>query len=200
MGNAKPVHPPPPSSSPSTQLHPAHFNIHPVLSVTPAMLLEPKHRMYFGNCPKFRPKNSKLPVSTENWQTWYLGGADSNSGLKSLKFWPKINFWAISVRKSKKSPLCLKIGSHGILRMLIFIPILVFWISNPKSILGKFRSKNLELFVLPENYQKEYLEDFDCCSEISFLKCQTKIISGMLIFILILVFWNSDLNPFFGQI
>ena len=138
-------HPPPPSFTPSTQFHPAHFNFHPVLSVTPAVLLEPKHRVYLGNCPKFRPKNSKLSVLTENWQTWYLWGADSKSGLKSLKFWPKINFWAISVRKSKKSPLCLKIGTHGISRMLVFIPTLVFWISNLKSIFRQIRVEKFRI-------------------------------------------------------
>ena len=37
-------------------------------------------------------------------------------------------------QKSKKCPFYLKISLHGILRMPIFIPTLVFWIFNPKSI------------------------------------------------------------------
>ena len=35
---------------------------------------------------KFGPKKSKLSVLTENWYTCYLGSADSESGLRFLKF------------------------------------------------------------------------------------------------------------------
>ena len=43
--------------------------------------------MQLGSFSKFRAKNSNLSVLTENWHTWYLGGADSESGLRFLKFW-----------------------------------------------------------------------------------------------------------------
>ena len=51
------------------------------------------------------------------------------------KFRPKIHlclFW-------------LKIGTHGISRMLILIPTLVFWISNPKSIFGQILVKKFKV-------------------------------------------------------
>ena len=37
-------------------------------------------------------KKSKLSVLTENWHTWYLGSADSESGLRFLKFRPQNPF------------------------------------------------------------------------------------------------------------
>ena len=44
--------------------------------------------------------HQKFKVLTENWQTWYIGGADSKSRLRFLKFrHPKIHFWTNLVRK-----------------------------------------------------------------------------------------------------
>ena len=83
-----------------------------------------------GNFPKFRPKNSKLSILTENWHIWYLGGVDSES--RFLKFQPQDPFWANLGPKRQNCPFCLKIGTHGISRMLILIPTLVFWNSDPK--------------------------------------------------------------------
>ena len=96
-----------------------------------------------------------------------------------LNFWnsyPKINFRVNLGRKSKKYPFYLKIGTHGISTMLVFIPTLVFWILNLKSIFGQFGPKNSELSVLPKTLEAEYLEDANSYSEI------------------------PNLNPFFGQI
>lgn len=42
-----------------------------------------------GNFPKFWPKNSELFVLTKIWHTWYLAGADFDSGLRSLKSRPQ---------------------------------------------------------------------------------------------------------------
>ena len=53
-----------------------------------------------------------------------------------LDFWnsdPKIHSWASLDRKSQSCPFCKKIGKHGISRMLILIPTLVFWIPNLNS-------------------------------------------------------------------
>ena len=47
-------------------------------------------------------------------------------------------------KKSQNCPFCLKIGTQSILRMLIFILTLVFPISNPKSIFGQIRAKNIK--------------------------------------------------------
>ena len=41
---------------------------------------------------KFGTKKSKLFILTENWPKWHLGSADSKSGLKILKFWPRNSF------------------------------------------------------------------------------------------------------------
>ena len=105
-----------------------------------------------------------------------------------------------------------------------FIPILVFWISNPKSIFGKIWSKNFKVFLsaFPENLRTQYLEDVDSYSNISFLNSQpyfhfwvnlsqtikscpfclktcTKSISRMLILILTFVFWNSKPKSIFRE-
>ena len=57
--------------------------------------------------------------------------------------------------------------------MLIFSPKLVFWSSNPSSILGQIWVVKSKLSILSENWHKEYLEDADYYSDISFLKFQT---------------------------
>ena len=75
--------------------------------------------------------------------------------------------WAISPnlgRKIKSCPFWLKIGTHGILEVLILNPTSVFWNFNLKSIFGQ---------TLPENWLTEYLEDIGSCSDISFLTFQT---------------------------
>ena len=94
---------------------------------------------------KFGPKKSKLSVLTENWHTWYLGSADSDSGLGFLKFQLKIHFWANLGRKNQSCLFFLKIGTHGILTMLILISTLGFWISDPKSIFGEIWAKKVKV-------------------------------------------------------
>ena len=146
----------------------------------------------------------------------------------NLDFWnsyPKIYFWANLGRKSQSCSFFLKIGTHGIFKMLIFIPTLVFWISNLKSILGKIWTKKVKSFVLPENWYTCYLKVADSCSNISFLNFKTLIhfwanldqktqscpvwlkigkqsVTTMLILISALFLLFSDSNPksFFGQI
>ena len=94
---------------------------------------------------KFGPKKSKVSVLSENWYTWYLESADSESGLSFWNSDLKIYFWANLGRKIQSCPFFLKIGMHGILTMLIFIPILVFWISDPKSIFGQMWTKKVKV-------------------------------------------------------
>ena len=137
------LHPLPPNSfqpSPSSiQLHPAHLSFHQVLST----LLEPKYCMYLDNFPKFRPENWKLYILIENAHITYLGGADSKSGLRFLKFRPQNLF--LGKFGPKKSMFCLKIGTHGIWNMLILIPTLVFWISKPKLIFGEIWAEKVKV-------------------------------------------------------
>ena len=92
------------------------------------------------------PKKSKLSVVTENWHTWYLGSADSESWLSFWNSDPKIHFWANLGQKSQSCLFYLKIGTHVIIsRLLILVPTLVFWISKPKSIFGQIWTGKLKV-------------------------------------------------------
>ena len=126
---------------------------------------------------KFRPKKSKLSILTENWYTWCLGSADSESGLRFLKFRnPK--FWANLDRKSQSCSVWLKISTECVSTMVILIPTLFFSVSNTKFFLDKFGQKSC-LF---------------------WLKIGTHGISRMLILIPTTVFWIANSRSTFGQI
>ena len=181
----------------STQFHlspPSSIQLHPApptstwltststqVSAIPSTLLKPKYCTWLGNFPKFRPKNPKLFILTENWQTLYLEGADSKSGLTFLEFRPQNPF--VSKFGPKKSKLFFlpEIGPYGISRMLILIPTLVFSISNLKSIFGQISAKKSQkcLFCLKIGIQS---------------------ISRILVLIATLVFWISKPKSIFGQI
>ena len=128
-----------------------------------------KFRLQNPFLDKFGPKNSKLSVLSENWYAWCLKDADSYSNISFLNFkswfpfwenlavqipnldfdfWnsrPKIKSWANLSWKSHSCPFFLKTGMHGMLTMLILIPTLVFWISDPKSIVGKTCAKKVKV-------------------------------------------------------
>ena len=82
--------------------------------------------------------------------------------------------WAISPnlgQKIKSCPFWLKIGTYGILEVLIPSPDLDFWNSNPKNpFWGKFGPKNSKLSVLSEHWCSKYLKDADSKSRLRFLK------------------------------
>ena len=113
--------------------------------------------------------------------------------LRFLNFRPQNPFFATSGRNSQSCLFCKKTDTHGISRMLISIPTLVFWISNPKSIFGETWAKENKVvsFVwkLAHTVSREYrflfqhqfsdirnlsLENADFYSDISFLIFQTK--------------------------
>ena len=75
---------------------------------------------------KFRPKKSNFSVLSKIWHTCYLEDADSYSDNSFLNFQPKTCIWVNSGQENQSCPFCLKIGKHGILRMLILIPTLIF--------------------------------------------------------------------------
>ena len=75
---------------------------------------------------KFGPEKVKLSLLLENWHKWYLEDADSYFNISFLDFLPKIHFWGNLGQKSQSCPFGLKIGTHGISRMLILISTLVF--------------------------------------------------------------------------
>ena len=137
-----------------------------------------------------------------------------------LDFWnsdPKIHFWANLDWKSKSCPFFLKIGTHGILMMLILIPTLVFWISDPKSIFGKIWAKKVK--VVQFGWKLAHRVSWQCwflfrhyfsqfptnlgrkIQSYSFwLKIGTHGILRMLILIPTIVFWTANPKPIFGQI
>ena len=82
--------------------------------------------------------------------------------------------WAVSTnlgRRIKSCPFWLKIGPQGILEVLILNPDLGFLKFRTQSpFLGKFRPKNLNMFVFSENWSTKYLKDADFESWIRFLK------------------------------
>ena len=129
---------------------------------------------------KFGPKNSKLSVLSEHWCTQYLKDADSKSRLRFLKFQPRNHFWSNLGPKTQSCPFCLKIGSHGISRMLILIPTLASWISNPNLLFGQICAKKVKVVRFNWNWYAWYLGSADSESGLRFLK-----------------FWPQ--NPFFGK-
>ena len=128
----------------STQLHPPPSSLFqpPPNSLN---VIRTKILHVIGQFPKYRPKNPKLSILTENWHTWCLGDADSESGLRFLKFQPQNPFLGKFRPKKSKLSVCLKIGTHGISRMLIFIQALVFKISKPKSIFGQILAEKVKV-------------------------------------------------------
>ena len=161
MGITKPCthrHPPP-----STSIQ---------LSATPTTLLEPKYRTQLDNFPKFRPKNLKLSILTENWHTWYMGSADSESRLRFLKFRPQNSF--LSKFGPKKSMLSFLLenwykwyledaDSYSDTNFLNFQPKIHFWANLDKKVK-----------VAPENWHIWDLEDDDSYSYNSFLNLKTQ--------------------------
>ena len=131
----------------STQLHPAHFSLHPVLCNT-------LNENITGNCaiyPNLGHKQ-KLSILIKNWHTWYIGGVNSESWLRLLKFWPQNPYSGkFGPKNSKLSGLsenwCTQYlkdaDSKSRLRVLNF------WLQNP--FLDKFGSKKSKLALFPEN-------------------------------------------------
>ena len=122
---------------------------------------------------KFRPKNSKLSCLAENWHPV----VDSYSNITFLSFQPLIFFWTNLSRETLSCSFWLKIGTPGILRMLILIPTIVFWIANPKSIFGKIWAEKVKAIF------------FFFCLKID-TQAQIHGILKMLILISILIFSN----------
>ena len=137
-------------------------------------------------------------------------------------FDPKIQFWANLCPKSQSCLFYLKIGTLVISRFLILVPILVFWISKPKSIFGQSQIEKLKVvqfgwkltqrmsrrcWFLFQHYVSQFptlnplLVKFGPKSSKSFwLKIGTHGISRNLILILITVFWIAISKSIFGQI
>ena len=101
-----------------------------------------------------------------------------------LDFWnfnTKIHFWVNLGSKIRRCLFCLKIGTYGILRMLILIPLLVFWVSNPD-------------FLFETKLEQKRWGCLFC------LRISTHVISRLLIVVPTLAFWISKPKSIFGQI
>ena len=120
-------------------------------------------------------------ILTENWHTWYIGGVDSESRLRFLKFRRQNLFLGKFGPKIQTCPFCLKIGARSMSRMLIPNPDLDFWSFDPKI-----------------HFWANLGPKIQSCSFC--LKIGTHGISMMLILIRALVFWISNPNFLFGQI
>ena len=100
-----------------------------------------------------------MPVLPENWHTRYLEDAYFYFAISFLNFQPLIHFGEIWVEKFKVVRFSQKFA-HRVSRGCSFLfrhwfsefPILI-------PLLGEFGAKNSKLFVLPENWHTEYLED-----------------------------------------
>ena len=161
------MHPPPPSSihshpasSTSTQLisySTQLISASTQLSATPSTLLEPKYCTKLGNFLKFRPKNSKLSVFIENWHTSYLGGADSEFGLRFLKF-------------RLQNPFLDKFGPKN--SKLFVLPQNCFFCL--KFLFGQIWTKTVKIACFLKKFEYMVLEDADSYSNICFFNFELK--------------------------
>ena len=141
----------------------------------------------------------------------------SNPDLDFLNFDPKIHFWANLDPKTQSCPFYLKIGAHGISMMLILIPTLVFWISNPNFLFGQIWTKKVKIgthAILEVQIPNLDLDFWNSDPKIHFwanlsqksqscsvwLEIGTQSVSTMLILIPTLFFAVSNPKSFFGQI
>ena len=75
-----------------------------------------------------------------------------------MKFRSQNPFWPNLGPKSQSCHFCLKICTHGISKMLILIPTLVFWISNSNSLFGQIWAKKVKVVHFNWNWHTWYLE------------------------------------------
>ena len=79
-----------------------------------------------------------------------------------LDFWnsdPEIHFWANLGPKTQSCSFCMKIGTHGISKMLILVPS-VFWISNSNFLFGQIWAKNLKVVCF--NWKLTHMVSWKC--------------------------------------
>ena len=92
-----------PTSPSSILLHPAHFNFHQPLCNT-LNVIRTKISHEIGQFRQILGEKLKLLILTENWHIRYVGGADSESRRRFLKFRPQNPFWRkFAPKKSKFS-------------------------------------------------------------------------------------------------
>ena len=125
------LHPPPPSSfqsPPSSLQHPQQYLNQ---NIARNWAISPNLGQKIKSCPFW------LKIGTHGILEVLIPNPD-------LDFWnsdPKIHFWANLGPKIQSCPFCLKIGT----KMLILIPTLVLWISNPNFLFGQIWAKKVKV-------------------------------------------------------
>ena len=108
-------------------------------SKTPFLFFKnPFHKGINKPCTQLHPP----PLSSFQPPPSSLQHSQQYSNLNIVRNWaifPNLG------RKILSCPFCLKIGAHGISRLLILIPTLVFWISNPKFLFGQIWAKKFKV-------------------------------------------------------
>ena len=150
------LHPPPPSSLQHPQLY--------------------ENQNIAHNLAVFQNLGRKI----QSWLFWQKIDTDGilvvlipNLDLNLWNSDPKIQYLGKFGQENSKFSVLPKNCTNGIWRILILISTLVFWIYNPKSILGQIWAKKSKLSDLHENWHLRFLEDADSYSDISFLNFKT---------------------------
>ena len=120
-----------------------------------------------------------MSVLPQNWHTWYLGGADSKSTLKFLKFQPQNSFWSNLGQKSESYSFCLKMDTQSMVKMVILIPTLIFSISNLKSIFRQIWTKKVKIVIFMILLLPDHLHSCNlghCVPYVVFMFCELTIL------------------------
>ena len=122
------------------------------------------------------PKPIFGKIWTKKVKVVQLADVSSYSNITFLSFEPYVFFWTNLGQKIQSCSFWLNIGTHGILRFLILILTIAFWIANPKSAFGQIWAGKVQAVCLTwklahkhTHMHAQYLEDVD----ISFVKFQT---------------------------
>ena len=161
------MHPPPPSSfqPPPSSLHPPP----PSSFQPPASSLHHLQQNLNQNIARNWAIYPNLGRKIKSWHTWYIGGVNSESRLRFLKFRLQNPFLGKFGPKNSKlfvlfENWCAKYlkdaDSESRLRLLKFQP--------QNTFLGKFVSTNSKLPLMSENWYIYYLKDANSESRLKF--------------------------------
>ena len=120
-----------------------------------------------------------LSILPENWHTWYLGGADSKSALRFLKYRPQNSFlgkfgpekWKLSILLENRHP---EYGEHADsysdINFLIFLP----WVHFLANLGWKSQNNYVDDFISSRSLT--LLQFTHCVPYVVFMFCQLVIL------------------------
>ena len=111
--------------------------------------------------------------------TQYLKDDHSYFNISFLNFQPYIHFWANLGPKSQSCLFCLKMDTQSMVRMLILIPILIFWISNPKSFFSQIWAEKVKIIMFMILFLPDGLHCCNlghCATYVVFMSCELVIL------------------------